>query len=70
MYYGLSGTQPLRTTVLLGSYIRNSSDFGIMHPLVPVVKILKKIRATGKIWEKARVKVLRDLTEKSVNLIV
>ena len=38
-----------------------------MHPLVPVVKILKKIRVTGKIWEKAEVKVLKDLTEKIVN---
>ena len=43
------------------------SDFGIMTPLVPVVKILKKIGFTGKIWEKAGVKLLRDLTEKSVN---
>ena len=38
-----------------------------MLPLVPVVKIVKKIGVTGKIWEKAGVKLLRDLTEKSVN---
>ena len=38
-----------------------------MPPLEPVVKILKKIGVTGKIWEKAGVKLLRDLTEKSVN---
>ena len=39
-----------------------------MLPLVPVVKIFKKnVGVTGKIWEKAGVKVLRDLTEKSVN---
>ena len=39
-----------------------------MLPLVPVVKILKKkIGVTGKIWEKAGVKLLSDLTEKSVN---
>ena len=38
-----------------------------MLPLVPVVKILKKIGVTGKSWEKAGVKLLRDLTEKSVN---
>ena len=38
-----------------------------MLPLVPVVEILKKIGVTGKIWEKAGVKLLRDLTEKSVN---
>ena len=31
-----------RTTVPLVSYIRNSLRFGIMLPLVPVVKILKK----------------------------
>ena len=52
----------------LVSYIRDSLRFGIMLPLVSVVKILKKrIGVTGKIWEKARVKLLRDLTEKSVN---
>ena len=38
-----------------------------MLPLVPVVKILKKIGVIEKIWETARVKLLRDLTEKSVN---
>ena len=39
-----------------------------MPPLVPVVKILKKkIGVTEKIWEKAGVKVLRNLTVKSVN---
>ena len=38
-----------------------------MVPLVPAVKILKKKGVTGKIWEKAAVKLLRDLTEKSVN---
>ena len=52
----------------LVSYIRNSLRFGNMLPLVSVVKILKKrIGVTGKIREKARVKLLRDLTEKSVN---
>ena len=39
-----------------------------MLPLVSVVKILKKrIGVTGKICEKARVKLIKDLTEKSVN---
>ena len=39
-----------------------------MHPLVTVVKIFKKkLGVTGKIWEKAGVKVLKDLTEKSIN---
>ena len=52
----------------LVSYIRNSLRFSIMLPSVPVVKILKKkMGFTGKIWEKARVKLLKDLTEKSVN---
>ena len=37
-----------------------------MPPLVPVVKILKKIEVTGKIWENAGIKLLRDLTEKRV----
>ena len=37
-----------------------------MHPLAPVVRFLKKIRVTGKIWEKAGVKV-SDLTGESVN---
>ena len=35
-----------------------------MLPLVPVVKILKKIGVTGKTLEKVGVKLLRDLTEK------
>ena len=57
----------------LVSYIRNSLRFGTMLPLVPVVKILKKNwghgenGVTGKIWEKTGIKLLRDLTEKSVN---
>ena len=38
-----------------------------MSTIVPVVKILKKIGVTGKFWEKAGVKLLKDLTEKSVN---
>ena len=38
-----------------------------MPRLVPVVKILKKIGVTGKIWKRAGAKLLRDLTEKSVN---
>ena len=52
----------------LVSYIRNPLRFGIMLPLVLVVNILKKkIGVMAKIWEKAGVKLLRDLTEKSVN---
>ena len=53
----------------LVSYIRNSFRFWYYASLtIPVVKILKKkFGVTGKIWEKAGVKLLRDLTEKSVN---
>ena len=54
----------LRKTVPLVSYIRNS---GIIPLLVPVVKIFTKIGVTEKIWEKVGVKLLRDLTEKSIN---
>ena len=42
-----------------------TSDFGIMLPLVPVVKIVKKIGHRENLG--AGVKLLRDLTEKSVN---
>ena len=38
-----------------------------MPPIVPVVKTLKKNGVTRKIWEKAGAKLLKDLTEKSVN---
>ena len=38
-----------------------------MPPVAPVFKIVKKIGITRKIWEKVEVKLLRDLTEKSVN---
>ena len=38
-----------------------------MSSLVLVDKILKKLGSQGKFWEKADVKLLRDLTEKSVN---
>ena len=45
----------------------NLSNSCTMHPLVPVVKILKKNLVTRKMWKKAGFKVLRDLIEKSVN---
>ena len=41
-----------------------------MLQLVPVVKILKKAGVTGKIWEKVEVKLLRDLTKKSIILVL
>ena len=43
------------------------SDFGIMLPLVPVVKILKKNWGHPENLGEGGVKLLRDLTEKSVN---
>ena len=57
----------LRTTVPLVSYIRNPLRFLYYASLSTCCQILKKIGVTGKIWEKAGVKLLRDLTEKSVN---
>ena len=41
-----------------------------MPRLVSVVKILKKNWVTWKICEKAGLKLLRDLTEKSVNFSI
>ena len=49
----------------LVSYIRNSLRFWYYASLSTCCQNLKK--KTGKIWEKAGVKFLRDLTEKSVN---
>ena len=55
-------------TVPLVSYIRNSLRFWYYVSLSTCCKNLeKKIGVTGRIWEKAGVKLLRDLTEKSVN---
>ena len=52
----------------LVSYIGNSLKFWYYASLslVPVVRILKKIEVNEKTWEKAGVKLLMDLTEKSV----
>ena len=41
-----------------------------MFTLVLVVKILKKIGVSEKIWEKKGVKLLKDLAEKSVNFSI
>ena len=61
--------QHLRTTVPLVSYIRNSLRFWYYASLSTCCQNLdKKIGVTRKIWEKAGVKRLRDLTGKSVNL--
>ena len=51
----------------LVSYIRNSLRFWYYASLSTCCQNLEKIGVTGKIWEKAGVKLLRDLTEKSVN---
>ena len=58
----------LRTTVPLVSYIRTSLRVWYYASLSTCCQNLeKKIRVAGKIWEKVEVKLLRDLTEKSVN---
>ena len=52
----------------LVSYIRNSLRFWYHASLSTCCPNLeKKIGVTGKIWEKVGVKLLKDLTEKSVN---
>ena len=65
---GGSKTSCLRTTVPLVSYIRNSLRFWYYASLSTCCQNLeKKVGVTVKIWEKAEGKLLRDLTEKSVN---
>ena len=51
----------------LVSYIRISLRFWYYASLSTYCQNLGKIGITGKNWEKAGVKLLRDLTEKSVN---
>ena len=55
-------------TVPLVSYIRNSLRFGIASLSTCCHNLEKEIGVTRKIWEKAGVKLLRDLTEKSLVL--
>ena len=58
----------LRTTVPLVSYIRNSLRFWYYASLSTCCQNLEiKLGSSEKIWEKAGVKLSRDLTEKSVN---
>ena len=58
----------LRTTVPLVSYIWNSLRFWYYASLSNCCQNHeKKLGSPGKFWEKAGVKLLRDLTEKSVN---
>ena len=58
----------IRTTVPLGSYIRNSFRFLYYVSLNTCCYNLdKKIGVTGNISEKVGANVLRDLTEESVN---
>ena len=54
----------LRATMPFVSYIKNSLRFWYY---VSLSTSRKKIRVTGKIWEKAVVKLLRDLAENSIN---
>ena len=59
---------PLRTTVPLVSYIRNSLRFWYYASLSTYCQNLeKKLGSPGKSGRKTEVKLLRDLTEKSVN---
>ena len=52
----------------LVSYIMNSVRFWYYAHLGTCYQNLeKKIGVTGKIWEKVGVRLLRDLTEKSIN---
>ena len=61
-------TSFVRTTVPLVSYIRNSLRFWYYAPLRTCCQNLeKKIGVTWKIWEKAGIKLSKDLTVKSVN---
>ena len=56
-----------RKTVLLVSYIKNSLRFWYHASFSTCCQNLeRKIGITGKIWEKAGIKLLRDLTEKSI----
>ena len=49
------------------SYVRNSLRFWHYASLSTCSQNLENIGVTGKIWEKAGVRFLSDLTEKSVN---
>ena len=51
----------------LVSFIRISLRLSYYASLSTCCQNLKKIGVTGKVWEKAGLKLLRDLTEKSVN---
>ena len=52
------------------SYIKNSLRFWYSASLgIRCQNLEKKLGSPRKIWEKAGVKLLRDLTEKSVNFI-
>ena len=54
----------------LVSYIRNSLRFWYYASLSTCCQNLEKSGVTGKIWEKAGVKLLRDLIKKSVNFSI
>ena len=57
----------LRTTVPLGSYIRNFFKFRYYASLSACCQNLEKMESPGKFGRKRGSKFLRDLTEKSVN---
>ena len=61
----------LRTIVPLVSYIRSSLRFWYYASLSTCCQNLeKKFGVNGKIWEKGGVKLLSDLTEKSIILVL
>ena len=65
MYFYVNEMQNrLRTTVPLVSYIRISLRFWYYAILSTCCESLEKIEVTRKVWEKAGVKLFRDLTEK------
>ena len=64
---GSSNDTNLKTTVPVVSYIRNSLRFWYYASLSTCYQNLKKIGVIEKSWGTAGVKLLRDLTEKSVN---
>ena len=61
--------------------VKDDRAYSLLHQELPQIwyyaslstccqNLEKKIGVTGKIWEKAGVKFLRDLTEKSVNFSI
>ena len=60
-------TYVLKDDLAFVFYIRISLRFWYYGPLSTCCQNLEKIGVTGKIWDKVGVRLLRDVTEKSVN---